>query len=113
MSKLAPIQIGPVRIDSPVILAPTQGAAGGTLTANANWGAPTVTGGAAITGYRVTALKVGANGTTTVVSTQIVGATVRTKSFTLTAGSYKFRVVATNAVGASANSATSAAVTPR
>ena len=44
---------------APVILAPTQGPAGGTLTAVANWAAPAVTGGAAITNYRVTALRHG------------------------------------------------------
>lgn len=98
-----------------VILAPTQGAAGGALTASANWNAPTSTGGSPITGYRVTALRMDADGVTPVGSptVAVVGATVRTRSFTLPAGTYRFEVVAFNSVGDGPVSERSAAVSPR
>jgi len=101
--------------DAPGILAPTQGPAGGALTAVANWAAPASTGGAAITNYQVTALRMAADGVTVVGSptVAIVGATVRTRSFTLPAGSYRFEVVAVNSVGSSVPSIRSALVQPR
>ena len=100
---------------APRILAPTQGPAGGALTANANWQAPTSTGGSAITGYRVSALRMAANGTTVVGTPTVatVGANARSRSFTLPAGRYRFEVVAINALGNSAPSARSALVSPR
>jgi hypothetical protein len=100
---------------APVIGAPAQGPAGGTLTAVANWTAPASTGGSAITSYRVTALKMAADGVTPTGTPTVatVGGTVLTRSFTLTAGTYRFEVVAINAVGAGAPSARSDAVTPR
>jgi hypothetical protein len=81
--------------------APTQGPAGGALTASANWNPPLSTGGAPITNYRVKALRMAADGTT-VLSTEgdvTVGSTVRTRSFTLPAGNYRFDVSAINGVG--------------
>jgi hypothetical protein len=99
--------------DAPVILAPAQGGVGGALTAVANWSAPPSTGGAAITNYRVTALRVAGGGTTSTDSVVIVGAAVRTRSFTLGAGTYQFEVVAINSVGDGAPSARSAPVSPR
>ncbi|WP_404350837.1 fibronectin type III domain-containing protein [Phycicoccus jejuensis] len=98
-----------------VMLAPTQGAAGGALTASANWSPPASTGGSAITGYRVTALRMDADGVTPVGSptVAVVGANARTRSFTLPAGSYRFEVVAFNSVGDGPVSARSAAVSPR
>jgi hypothetical protein len=100
--------------DAPVIGAPTQGPAGGALTAIANWSAPANTGGSAITNYRVTALTMAADGTTATSSTSvIVGQAVRTRSFTLPAGTYRFEVVAINAVGDSLPSARSETVVPR
>ncbi|HEV7654507.1 MAG TPA: peroxidase family protein [Mycobacteriales bacterium] len=100
---------------APVILAPAQGPAGGALTAVANWNAPASAGGAAITNYRVTAYRMAADGTTvTGTPTQaIVGAAIRTRAFTLPAGSYRFDVVAINSVGDSLPSARSAIVAPR
>ena len=81
--------------------APTQGAPGGLLTASANWNPPLSNGGAAITGYRVQALRMAADGTTveSVQGNVIVGATVRTRQFTLPAGTYRFDVSAINGVG--------------
>jgi hypothetical protein len=100
---------------APVILAPAQGPAGGTLTAIANWSAPATNGGSAIMGYRVTALQMAADGTTVIgtPTVALVGASVVTRSFTLPAGSYRFEVVATNSVGDSVPSDRSALVTPR
>ena len=99
----------------PGILAPTQGAAGGALTASANWSAPASTGGSAITNYRVTAMRMAADGTTVVGTpvVNIVGAGARTRSFTLPAGQYRFQVVAINSVGDGLPSARSTLVAPR
>jgi predicted phage tail protein len=99
--------------DAPGILAAAQGPAGGALTAVANWTAPAGTGGAAITNYRVSALRVAADGSTTVNAVAIVSAATRTRSFTLGAGTYRFEVVAINSVGDSAPSAKSDPVSPR
>ena len=99
----------------PGILAPTQGAAGGALTASANWSAPTSTGGSAITNYRVRAMRMAADGTTVVGTpvVNIVGAAARTRSFTLPAGQYRFEVIAINSVGDGLSSARSTLVAPR
>ena len=71
------------------------------MTASANWAPPLSNGGAAITNYRVVALKMAADGTTvdSVQGNVIVGPNVRTRSFTLPAGNYRFDVSAINAVG--------------
>ncbi|MGG5259873.1 peroxidase family protein [Phycicoccus avicenniae] len=97
------------------ILAPAQGPAGGGLTAVANWDAPATTGGSAITGYRVTALRMDTDGVTPVgaPTTAVVGAAARTRSFTLPAGNYRFEVVAFNSVGDGPASDRSALVSPR
>ncbi|MBG6180245.1 peroxidase family protein [Arthrobacter sp. CAN_A1] len=100
---------------TPAILAPTQGAAGGTLTANANWNAPTATGGSPITGYRVRALRMSADGVTPTGTpvTATAGSAARTWSFTLPAGTYRFEVAAFNAIGTGSYSARSASIQPR
>jgi hypothetical protein len=101
----------------PIIGAPTQGAQGGALTAVAHWTPPTSNGGSAITGYRVTALRMSSSAPdATVLSTTqspVIGASRRQRSFTLQAGNYRFEVVAINAIGTSAPSARSANVVPR
>ena len=102
--------------DAPVILAPTQGPAGGALTAIANWAAPASNGGAAITGWTVRAYRMAADGTAPVGIPTVqtfTGGTIRSRSFTLPAGSYRFEVVATNSAGNSVESARSDAVSPR
>jgi hypothetical protein len=100
-----------------VILAPTQGAAGGALTANANWDAPASNGGAAIASYRVTALRMQADGVTPVdgppAGIATVGGAARTRAFALPAGNYRFEVVAINVAGESAPSERSDLIAPR
>jgi hypothetical protein len=101
--------------NAPGIAAPTQGPAGGALTAVANWTAPANTGGDAITSYRVSALRMAADGVTPAGAPTVIvtGATARNRSFTLPAGNYRFEVVAVNSVGDSLPSARSALIAPR
>jgi len=97
---------------APVIGTATSGPAGGNLTAVANWTAPASTGGNPIQGYRVSALRMAADGVTAVgaPTTTIVGAAARTRSLVLPAGTYRFEVVAFNVVGDSPASARSNSV---
>jgi len=101
---------------APAIGTATQGAAGGALTASANW-ATAPNGGSAVLNYQVTAFKMLADGVTIdpaftpVVAT--VGAAVRTRAFTLPAGSYKFQVAAINVLGLGALSNLSNTVAAR
>lgn len=89
------------------------GTAGGALTASVTWGAPS-TGGSAITGYRVFALRMSSTGTVLASTASAVQpATARTLSMTLAAGNYRFQVIAINAVGISARSARSNLVAAR
>jgi Ca2+-binding RTX toxin-like protein len=99
--------------DAPGIALPAQGAAGGALTATANWTTPPSTGGSPITNYRVTAYRVATDGSLSVDSVQIVAANLRARVFTLGAGTYRFEVIAINSVGDSAPSAKSDPVSPR
>ena len=97
-----------------VIGAASSGVAGGVVNATARWTPPASTGGSAITGYRVTALRLNAAGSvlaTTVSAVQPAGA--RTLPMTLPAGSYRFTVRAINALGTGAASARSNLVTAR
>jgi hypothetical protein len=101
----------------PVIGTPSQGAVGGELTAIARWTPPTTTGGSAITGYQVTALRMSSIAADATVlsrtTSRVLGAAVRQREFTLAAGNYRFEVVAINAIGTSPPSARSANVVPR
>jgi Ca2+-binding RTX toxin-like protein len=102
--------------NAPAILAPNPGAVGGAVTATANWSAPGNNGGSAITNYRVTALRMAADGVTAVgtPTVALAAAGARTLSMTLpAAGNYRFQVVAINAVGDSPASARSALVAAR
>ena len=100
---------------APVIGTATSGTAGGAITATAAWSPPAANGGSAITGYRVTAVRLDSAGTvlaTTVSPRQ--PATARSLVMTLpVTGSYRFSVQASNAVGTSAPSARSGLVTAR
>jgi hypothetical protein len=104
----------------PVIGNATRGADGGALTAIARWEAPSSTGGSAITGYRVTALRMSSSAANATVLSRtdspVLGASVRMRQFTFTsaqAGNYRFEVVAINAVGPSVASLRSNNVVPR
>lgn len=79
----------------------------GKPTATANWAPPASTGGSAITGYRVFALRSSSTGAV-LATTQsaIQPATARSLSMALpVAGNYRFQVNATNAIGTSNRSA--------
>ena len=88
-------------------------AAGGVINATATWGgvAAAGNGGSTITGYEVTATRVGV-GTTTV---QVVGPAVRLLTMTLPVANvqYTFTVKAINAIGSGPASAASNAVIAR
>jgi hypothetical protein len=85
---------------APTVGTAVAGAAGGAITATANWTPPTTTGGSAITGYRVTALRMSATGTVLQTTESLVQpATSRSLQMTLPAlGNYRFTVQAINAV---------------
>ena len=100
---------------APVIGTASAGVAGGTINATARWAAPASTGGAAITGYRVSALRMSATGAVLATTNSAVQAsTVRALTMTLpVAGNYRFTVVAINAVGTGPASARSNLVAGR
>jgi Ca2+-binding RTX toxin-like protein len=113
------VNVGPITAlsvpNAPAITSVAQGAAGGALTATVNWSLP-ANGGSPITSYRVRIMRMSSGAATaTEVSftTQTVATTPRSLTVTLAPGNYRFRVVATNAVGTSLQSAQSANVVPR
>jgi len=93
---------------APVIGTAASGTAGGTVTATANWNAPTSNGGSAVTGYVVRALQMSATGTVLATTTSAVQpASARQLAMTLPAGNYRFTVQAKNKAGSSPQSARS------
>ncbi len=101
------------RASAPRILAAKAGKPGGRLTATASWRAPLSTGGSRITGYRLIAQRMGAKGTVARTTSSRIESTARSATLRLVAGTYRFRVVAVNAVGTSAMSSRSNAVRSR
>jgi hypothetical protein len=91
---------------APATVTAVRGAVGNPITATITWTAPTVTGGATITQYRVTRQRLNANGTNNGAATVSVHlATARQTTFTAPAGvpantNYRFTVQAVNAAGA-------------
>jgi hypothetical protein len=84
----------------PSIKATKAGKRGGRSTALVAWRAPSTDGGAAVTGYRITATKYSARGRVlgrTVVT--IKSGKVRSAELRLAGGTYRFTVRAVNAVG--------------
>ncbi|GGK07125.1 hypothetical protein GCM10010123_41170 [Pilimelia anulata] len=92
---------------APRIGTASSGAAGGAATAAVRWTAPAATGGTAITGYRITALRYSGSRVIAVRALPLAPATSRARTVTLPAGSYRFMVTAVNAVGESQTSAQS------
>jgi hypothetical protein len=93
---------------APVIGTAAPGTAGGTVTATANWNAPTSNGGSAVTGYVVRALRMSATGTVLATTTSAIQpASARQLTMTLQTGNYRFTVQAKNKAGSGPQSARS------
>jgi hypothetical protein len=92
----------------------TSGARGGSITAVARWAAPTRTGGAPITKYRVRAQKLDSrNRVTRTYGSSYLKPTARALTMRLAKGRYVFAVTAYNRVGHSGWSRTSHGVYAR
>jgi hypothetical protein len=99
---------------APVIGTAASGTAGGTVTATANWNAPTSNGGSAVTGYVVRALRMSATGTVLATTTSAIQpASARQLTMTLQTGNYRFTVQAKNKAGSGPQSARSNLVAAR
>lgn len=100
---------------APRIRTASSGVAGGPITATATWLPPTSTGGAAISGYVVRALRLSTTGR--VLATRVSGvlpASARSLRMALPVrGTYRFTVQARNAAGSGPQSARSNAVSAR
>jgi hypothetical protein len=114
---IGPVGGGGTVPGAPGIGTAQRGGGGAPLTAIIRWTAPAANGGSAITGYRVTALRMSSAAANATVlsrnSSALLGPGVRRLEMTLAAGTYRFEVVAVNARGASLPSARSNAVVPR
>jgi plastocyanin len=92
----------------PRIGAATAGPPGGPRTATARWRPPLNNGGAPVTGYVITALRMSTTNTVIARTTSPrIPRTARSRVFRLPAGRYRFSARAWNAVGSSAPSARS------
>jgi fibronectin type III domain protein/NHL repeat-containing protein len=93
---------------APVIGTAASGTAGGTVTATANWNAPTSNGGSAVTGYVVRALRMSSTGSVLATTTSAVQpSSARALTMTLQSGNYRFTVQASNKAGSGLQSARS------
>lgn len=102
-----------VKPSAPRIGTASSGRVGAPVNATARWAAPSTSGGAAITSYKVIASRlVGGRIVSTKVSVAL-SAKARAYAFRLVKGYYRFRVVAYNAKGASPASAYSKTVSAR
>lgn len=102
-----------VKPSAPRIRTASSGRFGSPITATARWAAPSTSGGAPITSYKVIASRIVRG---KVVSTKVSGKLspkARSYAFRLVRGSYRFRVVAYNVKGASPASAYSTTVSAR
>jgi predicted phage tail protein len=102
----------------PVIGTAVTGAAGAPITVTANWAAPADTGAAVITSWRISALRMDADGVTPVgapVVATVNGAAARSGSVPglVNGANYRVEVVAVNRFGASLPSARSNLVAAR
>lgn len=99
---------------APVIGRASGGARGGAVTVVARWQPPTSTGGSAVNGYQLVAYKLNSAGAVVrTLTSQVVGASLRSGSFALPSGRYRFAVRARNAAGFGPLSARSNTVTAR
>ena len=93
---------------APVIGTAAPGTAGGAVTATAQWNPPASTGGSAVTGYRVRALRMSATGAVLATTTSAVQPdSARQLTMTLQTGNYRFTVQAINKAGPGPKSARS------
>lgn len=102
-----------VKPSAPRIGSPSSGVAGDPVTATARWAAPYQSGGTAITSYKVIASKIVSGKVVSTRASAPISAKARSYLFKLAKGSYRFRVVAYNAKGASPASAYSTIVSAR
>ena len=115
--KPAPTTTSPqpaTRPSAPVIRVASSGARRGPVTAVARWSAPTRTGGASITKYRVRALRLNRkNQVVRAYGSSYLGASTRALTMRLPKARYVFSVMAWNRVGASTWSRSSGIVRAR
>lgn len=109
------VTVPAARPSAPTIGHASSGARGGRPTVVARWSAPTDTGGAQVTGYRVYAYRLGVRGQVVETSvTDTIAPSVRVVELRVPqAGRYRLAVRAANAAGWSVRSARSNAVTAR